>query len=182
MYLYIYTLFVTGWTTNSFYEHNIVSLFKTLNSEIQHKAGKVSDVYSFGVVALEIATGKKPLDPMAEDGQIRLVDHVWDFYGRGKLSEVADPKLDADFDEGEMERVISVGLWCAHTDPNARPSIKQAIQVLNFEAPFPSLSKTVPSAIFATPVNMSAFWSSPSIDLTGSGTGSSSASSTTETQ
>ncbi|KAJ0829302.1 putative protein kinase RLK-Pelle-L-LEC family [Helianthus annuus] len=149
------------------------------------KAGKVSDVYSFGVVALEIATGKKPLDPMVEDGHIRLVDHVWDFYGRGKLSEVADPKLNADFDEGEMERVISVGLWCAHTDPNARPSIKQAIQVLNFEAPFPSLSKTVPSAIFATPVNMSAFWSSPSIDLTGSGsdnTGSSSASSTTETQ
>ncbi|PWA92657.1 Concanavalin A-like lectin/glucanase superfamily [Artemisia annua] len=131
------------------------------------KAGKVSDVYSFGVVALEIATGKKPLDPMAKDGHVRLVDYVWDLYGRGELSQAADSKLDADFDEGEMERLIIVGLWCAHPDPNVRPTIKQAIQVLNFEAPLPNLPKTVPTAIFAaTPITI---WASPTIDVTGPG-------------
>ncbi|KAL8209259.1 hypothetical protein R6Q57_008671 [Mikania cordata] len=150
------------------------------------KAGKVSDVYSFGIVALEIASGKRPLDPMAKGGHIRLVDHVSDLYARGELSEAADMKLEAHFDEGEMERMMVVGLWCAHTNPNARPSIKQAVQVLNFEAPLPILSKTMPREIFATtPIKMSAFWS---IHLTGSGsddtnssklTSSSSASSTT---
>ncbi|KVI10869.1 L-type lectin-domain containing receptor kinase IX.1-like [Cynara cardunculus var. scolymus] len=134
------------------------------------KAGKVSDVYSFGVVALEIVTGKKPIGPTAEDGHIRLVDHVWDLYGKGKLSQAADSKLGADFDEAEMERLITVGLWCAHPDPNIRPTIKQAIQVLNFEAPVPNLPKTVPVATFAaTPITMSAFWSSPSFELTGFG-------------
>nr|XP_043620005.1 L-type lectin-domain containing receptor kinase IX.1-like [Erigeron canadensis] len=129
------------------------------------KVGKVSDVYSFGVVALEIASGKKPLDPMATDGHIRLVDLVWDLYGKGTLIQAADSKLDADFDVAEMERLIIVGLWCAHPDPNLRPTIKQAIQVLNFEAPLPNLPKTTPTAVFAA--NPIIMWSSPSIDLTG---------------
>ncbi|XP_023763013.1 L-type lectin-domain containing receptor kinase IX.1 [Lactuca sativa] len=134
------------------------------------RAGKESDVYSYGVVALELASGKKPIDPMAKDCHRRLVDHVWDLYGRGMLSHVADPKLESDFDEGEMECLITVGLWCAHPDPKVRPTIKQAIQVLNFEAPLPNLPKTVPTPTFsATPITMSAFWSSPLVDLTGSG-------------
>lgn len=66
---------------------------------------------------------------------MRLVDHVWDFYGSGKLSQAAKLKLDAHFDEGEMERLIIAGLWCANPDPNVRPTIKQSIQVLNFKAP-----------------------------------------------
>ncbi|KAL4555906.1 hypothetical protein LXL04_038538 [Taraxacum kok-saghyz] len=134
------------------------------------KAGKESDVYSYGVVALELASGKKPIDPMAKDGHRRLVDHVWDLYGRGLISQVADSKLEGDFDEGEMECLITVGLWCAHPDPNVRPTIKQAIQVLNFEAPLPNLPKTVPTPTFSTtPITMSAFWASPLVDLTGSG-------------
>ncbi|KAL8155852.1 hypothetical protein AgCh_001050 [Apium graveolens] len=37
-----------------------------------------------------------------------------------------------------------VGLWCAHPDYQLRPTIRQAIQVLNFEAPLPSLASTMP--------------------------------------
>ncbi|KAJ7943774.1 putative Kinase [Quillaja saponaria] len=44
------------------------------------RASKESDVYSFGVVALEIATGKKSVDPMRDYG---LVEWVWNHYGRG---------------------------------------------------------------------------------------------------
>lgn len=32
-----------------------------------------------------------------------------------------------------------VGLWCAHSSYNFRPSIYEAVQVLNFEGPLPEL-------------------------------------------
>ena len=44
-------------------------------------ASKESDVYSFGVVCLEIACGRKPVDPRAEPSKVRLVEWVWDLYG-----------------------------------------------------------------------------------------------------
>ncbi|KAK3009286.1 hypothetical protein RJ639_014329 [Escallonia herrerae] len=137
-------------------------------SIITGKAGKGSDVYSFGIAALEIASGRKPIDPMARDGQIRLVDRVWDLYGLGKLVEAADPKLNIDFDVKQMECLLTVGLWCAHPDPNLRPSMKQAIQVLNFEALLPILPSRMPTPMYSSaPIDMTAFSLSSSCGLTG---------------
>lgn len=51
------------------------------------KASKESDVYSFGVVCLEISCGRKPVDPSAEPSRIRLVEWVWDLYGKGQVLE-----------------------------------------------------------------------------------------------
>lgn len=36
------------------------------------RASKESDVYSFGIVTLEIAWGRKPIDPVAEDEMIMV--------------------------------------------------------------------------------------------------------------
>ncbi|CAL5434652.1 unnamed protein product [Camellia sinensis] len=117
---------------------------------VTSKSSKESDVYSFGIVALEIACGRKPIDLMAEEGHMRLVEWVWELYGRGNLLEAADAKL-GDFDEEQMECLLFVGLWCAHPDYNLRPSIKQAIQVLNFEAPLPSLPPNMPVPTYSAP-------------------------------
>ncbi|GFS29807.1 concanavalin A-like lectin protein kinase family protein [Actinidia rufa] len=118
------------------------------------KASKETDVYSFGVVALEIACGRKPFDLKVQESQMRMVEWVWDLYGTGKLLEAADPKLSTDFDEKEMECLMVVGLWCAHPDHTLRPSIRQAIQVLNFEAPLPILPAKLPAlTFFCPPVN-----------------------------
>ncbi|XP_052204603.1 L-type lectin-domain containing receptor kinase IX.1-like isoform X2 [Diospyros lotus] len=118
------------------------------------KAGKESDVYSFGVVALEIACGRKAIDNKVPESQMILVQWVWDLYGTGQLLEAVDPKIGTDFDQQEMERLMIVGLWCAHPDHNLRPPIRQAIQVLNCEAPLPILPATMPVATyFAPPLN-----------------------------
>jgi hypothetical protein len=37
-----------------------------------------------------------------------------------------------------------VGLWCAYPDRNLRPSIRQTIHVLNFEALLPLLPSNIP--------------------------------------
>ncbi|KAI3442334.1 Non-specific serine/threonine protein kinase, partial [Psidium guajava] len=108
------------------------------------KASKESDVYSFGVVALEIACGRKPVEPKVEPSKVRLVEWVWDLYGRGQVVEAADPALNLEFDEQQMECLMVVGLWCCHPDYSLRPPIKQVINVLNFEAPLPSLPSKLP--------------------------------------
>ncbi|PQM34621.1 L-type lectin-domain containing receptor kinase IX.1-like [Prunus yedoensis var. nudiflora] len=118
---------------------------------ITGKASKESDVYSFGIVALEISCGRKPIDRNFTSSQINMVEWVWELYGEGKLIEAVDSKLCGDFDEKQLEYLMIVGLWCAHPDYNKRPSIQQAIQVLNFEVPLPILPSKMPVATYFAP-------------------------------
>ncbi|XXG49101.1 hypothetical protein AAC387_Pa02g3371 [Persea americana] len=112
------------------------------------RAGKESDVYSFGVVALEIASGQKAANPSEEDSRMGLVDRIWNLYEHGRLLEAADERLRMDFDTKEMECLMIVGLWCAHPDYNLRPSIRQVIAVLHFEAEMPNLPNRMPVAVY----------------------------------
>ncbi|XP_027157426.1 L-type lectin-domain containing receptor kinase IX.1 [Coffea eugenioides] len=117
------------------------------------RPSKESDVYSFGVVALEIASGRKSTDPMPthEKSETGLLEWVWDLYGSGKLSSAMDGRLNNDFDLKQFECLLTVGLWCAHPDRSLRPTIKQAIQALNFEATLPNLPTKMPVPIYDVP-------------------------------
>ena len=111
------------------------------------RARKESNVYSFGIVALEIACGRKP----EEFGKAKLVEWAWEPYGRKMILKAADERLSMEFDEKEMERLMVVGLWCAHPDHTLRPSIRQATSVLKLEAPLPTLPPTMPVPTFVVP-------------------------------
>ncbi|KAJ8572456.1 hypothetical protein K7X08_008967 [Anisodus acutangulus] len=115
------------------------------------KASKESNVYSFGIVALEIASGRRSIDIKAPEDQVRLVEWVWNLYGTGNLVEATDPRLTQMFKEKEMERLMVIGLWCAHPDNKLRPSIRQAIQVLNSDAQLPILPSRMPVATYSPP-------------------------------
>ncbi|KAL4366219.1 hypothetical protein GQ457_05G031800 [Hibiscus cannabinus] len=108
------------------------------------KASKESDVYSFGVVTLEIACGRRSIEPKFQDShEAVLVPWVWESYGNGKALDVADKKMGTGFDPKQMECLVIVGLWCAHPSHDQRPSIRQVIQALHFEAPLPDLPSTM---------------------------------------
>ncbi|XP_057991348.1 L-type lectin-domain containing receptor kinase IX.1-like [Hevea brasiliensis] len=109
------------------------------------KASKGSDVFSFGVVALEIACGRR--------SQISLVGWAREAYGNGRVLDVADGRLGMDFNVEQMECLLTVGLWCAHPDFNLRPSIRQALQVLNFEAALPNLPARMPVPMYDVPAS-----------------------------
>lgn len=108
-----------------------------------HKPNRASDVYSFGVVLVEIACGRPAVDEQPED-VLSLAELVWELYDRGAVLEAADGRLDGQFDEWEMERVLVVGLWCSHPVPRERPSIVQAMNVLQSrDATLPALPANV---------------------------------------
>ncbi|XP_052139093.1 L-type lectin-domain containing receptor kinase IX.1-like [Oryza glaberrima] len=143
-------------------------------SMITGRANTESDIYSFGIVLLEIACGRPPVmapEHQAEKGQdmIHLVQWVWDLYGKGRILDAADHRLDGEFNGGEMERVMIVGLWCAHPDRSVRPAIRQAVSVLRGEAPPRSLPARMPVATFLPPIDAFSYTSSA---VTGSSTSS----------
>ncbi|KAF5179190.1 L-type lectin-domain containing receptor kinase IX.1 [Thalictrum thalictroides] len=118
------------------------------------KASKESDVYSFGVVALEIACGRKSTNPLDEESEMGLVEWVWDLYGKGRLLSAVDEKLFSVFDVKQVECLMITGLWCAHPDHSSRPSIRQAIQILNFESKMPDLPPTMPVPLYHVPAGL----------------------------
>uniref|UniRef100_A0A1D1ZIA5 Putative L-type lectin-domain containing receptor kinase S.7 n=1 Tax=Anthurium amnicola TaxID=1678845 RepID=A0A1D1ZIA5_9ARAE len=105
------------------------------------KVNEKVDVYSFGVVALEIACGRRAIDHQAaEEEKEVLVGWMWGLYGRQALLDGADERLHAEYDEVQMERLMVVGLWCAHPDPSSRPPMRQVMAALNLETlPLPAI-------------------------------------------
>ncbi|GER28856.1 kinase [Striga asiatica] len=110
------------------------------------RASKESDVYSFGIVLLEIATGKKSVRTLGKGKS--LSEWVWDFYGEERIISALDERLGMNLDAEQAERLVTVGLWCAHPDRRLRPSIRQAVRALNFEADLPRLPAKMPVAVY----------------------------------
>ncbi|XP_047976746.1 L-type lectin-domain containing receptor kinase IX.1-like [Salvia hispanica] len=109
------------------------------------RASKESDVYGFGIVALEISTGRQPISE-----QVSTVGWVWELYGTGRPLEAADVRLEecGGYDEREMERLMAVGLWCAHPVDRLRPSMKEVVRVLAFEGVLPPLPSKMPAPAY----------------------------------
>ncbi|KAK1430304.1 hypothetical protein QVD17_12951 [Tagetes erecta] len=114
------------------------------------KATKESDVFSFGVVTLEIVCGRKPIDYNLQENQIRLVEWVWELYGAGALLKAVDQSLGSDFQAEQIKRLLIIGLWCVHPDQQLRPSMRQAVKLLNSEAILPLLPSKMPVASYLT--------------------------------
>ncbi|KAF3792083.1 L-type lectin-domain containing receptor kinase IX-1 [Nymphaea thermarum] len=117
---------------------------------ITGKYSTESDVYSFGVVLLEITTGRRAIRPIGEK-EARLVQWIWEFYGLGSIMAAVDERLGSEFDQQEMERMMVVGMWCVHPDPERRPSMREAIRVLTFQAEMPRLPQKMPVPFYAPP-------------------------------
>ncbi|KAI4336214.1 hypothetical protein L6164_014768 [Bauhinia variegata] len=89
-----------------------------------------SDVYSFGAVLLEVACGRKPIETSAPEEEVVLIDWVRELYAEGKAIEAADPRIKGEYNVGEMEIVLKLGLACCHPDPLRRPTMKEVIALL----------------------------------------------------
>lgn len=106
-----------------------------------------SDVYSFGVVILEIMCGRKALD-LSTSGSPRaclITDWVWSLVKAGKVWQALDPSLLKEDDflslnpKAIMERFVLVGILCAHVMVALRPTISDALKMLEGDIEVPPL-------------------------------------------
>ncbi|GKV10032.1 hypothetical protein SLEP1_g21458 [Rubroshorea leprosula] len=102
------------------------------------KATTRTDLFAFGAFLLEVACGRRPIEPQA--GKVVLVDEVFSFWQKGKILDVKDPKLGTDFAAEEVELVLKLGMLCSHSNPVARPSMRQVMHYLEGDIPLPDIS------------------------------------------
>ncbi|KAJ4970194.1 hypothetical protein NE237_003293 [Protea cynaroides] len=124
------------------------------------KTGKTKpsiDVFAYGAFILEVACGRKPIEPRALVEDQVLVDMVFSRWSKGTILDSVDPKLGTNYVEKEMVLVLKLGLLCSHCVPAARPTMRQIVQYLDGELAEPDLSSLCLSANGITFVNGEGF-------------------------
>jgi serine/threonine protein kinase len=97
------------------------------------KVTEKCDVYSYGVVLLELLTGKAPVQPIEQGGD--LVTWVRNFIHNSNNSlnpEILDNKLDLTEVSAveHMITVLKIALMCTSMSPFDRPPMRQVVVML----------------------------------------------------
>ncbi|CAJ2669941.1 unnamed protein product [Trifolium pratense] len=94
------------------------------------EATSAADVYSFGVVVLEVVSGQMAVDFRYQE--VLLVKKVHEFVVRKRpLKELADIRLNGEYNEQELMRLVRLGIACTSGDPKLRPSMRQIVSFLD---------------------------------------------------
>ncbi|XP_020256324.1 L-type lectin-domain containing receptor kinase IV.1-like isoform X2 [Asparagus officinalis] len=105
------------------------------------KGSTMTDVFAFGVFLFEVVCGRRPIEFQADGEDVVLGDWVLENWKMGLLMETVDQRL-REYCVGEVELVLKLGLLCSHPVPEARPSMRQVVQILDRDA---ELSELLPS-------------------------------------
>lgn len=104
---------------------------------ITGKASLKSDVFSFGVVLLELISGRQPINKSYKKGEESLV--IWATPRLNNcnwlVSELADPLLNGNFPEEEMQIMGYLAWECLQLDPDSRPTMSEVAQGLSTIGP-----------------------------------------------
>ncbi|XP_042489879.1 L-type lectin-domain containing receptor kinase IV.1-like [Macadamia integrifolia] len=104
------------------------------------KANPSVDVFAFGIFLLEVACGRRPIEPQASKECVLLVDWVLSSWGKGMILDTVDRKLGMNYEVEEIELVLKLGLLCSHSIPNARPYMRQVVRYLEGEVPLSDIT------------------------------------------
>ncbi|XWS46438.1 hypothetical protein CRYUN_Cryun14cG0066800 [Craigia yunnanensis] len=99
------------------------------------KLTEKSDVYSFGVVLLELITGHKPVDDSQPLGDESLVEWarplLVEVIEHQDLQELMDPRLEKNYMDHEMFRMIEAAATCVQHSAAKRPRMSQVGRALD---------------------------------------------------
>ncbi|MBA0726508.1 hypothetical protein Golax_002332 [Gossypium laxum] len=85
-----------------------------------------TDVFAFGVLLLEIITGRRPVDSSKKN----LLLWAKPLMESGNITELADPKLEAKYDEDQMHRSVLTACYCVRQSAVWRPSMSEVLELL----------------------------------------------------
>lgn len=95
------------------------------------KVTEKCDIYSYGVVLLELLTGKMPVQPLEQGGD--LVSWVRNYVRSHSLSsEMLDTRLNLKHETTvtHMITVLKIALLCTSLSPFDRPSMREVVNML----------------------------------------------------
>ena len=99
-----------------------------------------SDVYSFGALLLEIMSARKALDTSLECSSDYLItDWAWTLLKAGKAMEVVDERIRHSGAKRTMVKFITVGILCAHVMVAFRPTMVEALKMLEGDIEIPEI-------------------------------------------
>ncbi|AES61149.1 putative protein kinase RLK-Pelle-RLCK-VIIa-1 family [Medicago truncatula] len=114
-----------------------------------------SDVYSFGVVLLELITGRRAIDTSKPNEEQNLVSWAQPlFRDPKKFPDMADPLLNKQFPEKDLNQAVAIAAMCLQEEPEARPLIGDVVTALSFLSTGTTQSIPPPSLPTATSVSM----------------------------
>ncbi|XP_066310462.1 L-type lectin-domain containing receptor kinase SIT2-like [Miscanthus floridulus] len=82
------------------------------------KASPLTDVFAFGAFILEVMCGRRAVEQSMTDSWLML----------------------GNYDDDEAMLAFKLGLLCSHPLPATRPSMRQVMQYLDGDMPFPELT------------------------------------------
>ncbi|KFK27564.1 hypothetical protein AALP_AA8G400300 [Arabis alpina] len=119
-------------------------------------ASTKTDVYAFGAFILEVACGRRPVEPTMEIEKQFLVEWVCDCWRKRSLLDARDPKLSGEGESSSslesMEMVMKLGLICTNFLPESRPEMEEVVRYLNGRRLLPDFSPESPGIGILSPV------------------------------
>eukprot|EP00249_Psilotum_nudum_P019894 c27465_g1_i2 orf=1089-3410(+) len=92
-----------------------------------------ADVYSYGIMLLEIVAGRRNITFSQDLDWERTCYAVWAFkqMSKGvKIGELVDERLRGEFEEGEAEAMVRIGLLCIQEQASSRPAMRAVVEML----------------------------------------------------
>lgn len=84
------------------------------------------DTYSFGIVVLEIVSGTKSSEMIADPGAEYLLKKAWKLYEDGTHLELVDESLDpSEYEAEHAKKIIEIALMCTQSSPTSRPTMSE---------------------------------------------------------
>ncbi|KAH7510463.1 hypothetical protein FEM48_ZijujUnG0129600 [Ziziphus jujuba var. spinosa] len=99
---------------------------------------ETSDVYSFGVVLLELLSWKKALLVGNEDQPSLVTDWAWSLVRDGRALDVIEDDMPNKSPPQVLEKYVLVAILCSHPQLYARPTMDQAVKMLETDMSIPS--------------------------------------------
>lgn len=123
---------LSKWLPDRCSHHTVLPIegtFGYLASEyfLHGRVDEKTDVFAYGVLLLELITGRRPVDSEKQN----LVIWAKPYLRKGNVKQLADQRLDGEFDSDQMHRLVLIAGLCVRPSPTSRPSMRQVVQLLS---------------------------------------------------
>lgn len=81
-----------------------------------------SDIYAFGIVLLEALCARPAVDVSSADQRVNLATWAQNFYKKGMLDQMVDPRLIGDINSQSLKKFAETAINCVRRSGVERPS------------------------------------------------------------